>query len=144
MPTYCFEIKEVIGMRFADPERLLGKKRRNELAAAETSLCYLTRASLERTRMTTASLIRAGPSSWSCKGTTTGNCGKQNLNRALKAYRTAEKKAANEAIVGFEEDEGGLMSRVTGSLCLSAARESYRERLRVSAPQAGRPQWPVF
>ena len=93
--------------------------------------------------MTTASLIRAGPSSWSCKGTTTGNCGKQHLNRALKAYRTAEKKAANEAIVGFEEDEGGLMSRVTGSLCLSAARESYRERLRVAAPQAG-PQWPVF
>ena len=30
-------------MRFADPERLVGKKRRNELAAAETSLCYLTR-----------------------------------------------------------------------------------------------------
>ena len=28
---------------FADPERLVGKKRRNELAAAETSLCYLTR-----------------------------------------------------------------------------------------------------
>ena len=33
------------------------------------------------------------------------NCGKQNLNRALKAYRTAEKKAADEAIVGFEEDD---------------------------------------
>ena len=43
VPTYCFEIKEVIGMRFADPERLVGKKRRNELATAETSLCYLTR-----------------------------------------------------------------------------------------------------
>ena len=45
VPTYCFEIKEVIGMRFADPERLVGEieKRRNELAAAETSLCYLTR-----------------------------------------------------------------------------------------------------
>ena len=41
VPTYCFEIKEVIGMRFADPERLVGKKRRNELAAAETSLFYL-------------------------------------------------------------------------------------------------------
>ena len=70
VPTYCFEIKEVIGMRFADPERLVGKKRRNELAAAETSLCYLTRAaSLERTRMTTASLIRAGSSSRSCTTT---------------------------------------------------------------------------
>ena len=57
VPTYCFEIKEVIGMRFADPERLVGKKRRNELAAAETSLCYSPAASLERTRMTTASLI---------------------------------------------------------------------------------------
>ena len=33
------------------------------------------------------------------------NCGKQNLNRARKAYRTAEKKAADEAIVGFEEDD---------------------------------------
>ena len=43
VPTYSFEIKEVIGMRFADPERLVGEKRRNELAAAETSLCYLTR-----------------------------------------------------------------------------------------------------
>ena len=43
VPTYCFEVKEVIGMRFADPERLVGKKRRNELAAAKTSLCYLTR-----------------------------------------------------------------------------------------------------
>ena len=51
-------------MRFADPERLVGKKRRNELAAAETSLCYLTRGKFgERTRMTTASLIRAGSSS---------------------------------------------------------------------------------
>ena len=30
------------------------------------------------------------------------NCGKQNLNRARKAYRTAEKKAADEAIVGFK------------------------------------------
>ena len=69
VPTYCFEIKEVIGMRFADPERLVGKKRRNELAAAETSLCYLTAASLERTRMTTASLTRAGSSSRSCTTT---------------------------------------------------------------------------
>ena len=33
------------------------------------------------------------------------NGGKQNLSRALKAYRTAEKKGADEAIVGFEEDD---------------------------------------
>ena len=71
VPTYCFEIKEVIGMRFADPERLVGKKRRNELAAAESRRRCATSpaASLERTRMTTASLIRAGPSSRSCTTT---------------------------------------------------------------------------
>ena len=26
VPTYCFEIKEVIGMRFADPERLVARR----------------------------------------------------------------------------------------------------------------------
>ena len=68
VPTYCFEIKEVIGMRFADPEQLLGRRsgamswpRRRRRCATSPA------ASLERTRMTTASLIRAGPSSWSCK-----------------------------------------------------------------------------
>ena len=56
VPTYCFEIKEVIGMRFADPERLVGKKRRN--GPRRRRRCATSpAASLERTRMTTASLI---------------------------------------------------------------------------------------
>ena len=91
-------------MRFADPERLVAGRsgamswpRRRRRCATSPA------ASLERTRMTTASLIRAGSSSRSC--TYDNNCGKQNLNRALKAYRTAEKKAADEAIGGFEEDD---------------------------------------
>ena len=67
VPTYCFEIKEVIGMRFADPERLVGKKRRNELAAAETSLCYLTRGKFGEDQNDDGfRLIRAGSSSRSC------------------------------------------------------------------------------
>ena len=70
VPTYCFEIKEVIGMRFADPERLVGKKRRNELAAAETSLCYLTRGKFGEDQNDDGfRLIRAGSSSRSCTTT---------------------------------------------------------------------------
>ena len=101
VPTYCFEIKEVIGMRFADPERLVGKKRRNELAAAETSLCYLTRGKFGEDQNDDGFI----DTRWAELEELYDNCGKQNLNRALKAYRTAEKKAADEAIVGFEEDD---------------------------------------
>ena len=101
VPTYCFEIKEVIGMRFADPERLVGKKRRNELAAAETSLCYLTRGKFGEDQNDDGFI----DTRWVELEELYDNCGKQNLNRALKAYRTAEKKAADEAIVGFEEDD---------------------------------------
>ena len=100
VPTYCFEIKEVIGMRFADPERLVGKKRRNELATAETSLCYLTRGKFGEDQNDDGFI----DTRWVELEELYDNCGKQNLNRALKAYRTAEKKAAEEAIVGFEEE----------------------------------------
>ena len=89
VPTYCFEIKEVIGMRFADPERLVGKKRRNELAAAETSLCYLTRGKFGEDQNDDGFI----DTRWVELEELYDNCGKQNLNRALKAYRTAEKKA---------------------------------------------------
>ena len=101
VPTYCFEIKEVIGMRFADPEWLVGKKRRNELAAAETSLCYLTRGKFGEDQNDDGFI----DTRWVELEELYDNCGKQNLNRALKAYRTAEKKAVHEAIVGFEEDD---------------------------------------
>ena len=87
VPTYCFEIKEVIGMRFADPERLVGKKRRNELAAAETSLCYLTRGKFGEDQNDDGFI----DTRWVELEELYDNCGKQNLNRALKAYRTAEK-----------------------------------------------------
>ena len=94
-------------MRFADPERLVarradvGKKRRNELAAAETSLCYLTRGKFGEDQNDDGFI----DTRWVELEELYDNCGKQNLNRALKAYRTAEKKAADEAIVGFEEDD---------------------------------------
>ena len=88
----------------ADPERLVarcfGKKRRNELAAAETTLCYLTRGKFGEDQNDDGFI----DTRWVELEELYDNCGKQNLNRALKAYRTAEKKAAEEAIVGFEEE----------------------------------------
>ena len=43
VPTFCFKIEAVLGMRFCDPEQLIAKKRRNKLAAADKAICYLTR-----------------------------------------------------------------------------------------------------
>ena len=34
VPTFCYKIEAVLGMRFCDPDQLIGKKRRNRLAAA--------------------------------------------------------------------------------------------------------------
>ena len=34
VPTFCFKIEAVLGMRFCEPEQLIAKKRRNRLAAA--------------------------------------------------------------------------------------------------------------
>ena len=83
VPTYCFEIKEVIGMRFADPERLVGKKRRN--GPRRRRRCATSpAASLERTRMTTASLI---DTRWAVR-----QLPQAEPEAALKAYRTAEEK----------------------------------------------------
>ena len=75
VPTYCLEIKEVIGMRFADPERLVGKKRRNELAAAETSLCYLTRGKFGEDQNDDGFI----DTRWAELEELYDNCGKQNL-----------------------------------------------------------------
>lgn len=83
VPTYCFEVKEVIGMRFADPERLVGKKRRN--GPRRRRRCATSpAASLERTRMTTASLI---DTRWAVR-----QLPQAEPEAALKAYRTAEEK----------------------------------------------------
>ena len=83
VPTYSFEIKEVIGMRFADPERLVGKKRRN--GPRRRRRCATSpAASLERTRMTTASLI---DTRWAVR-----QLPQAEPEAALKAYRTAEEK----------------------------------------------------
>ena len=91
VPTYCFEIKEVIGMRFADPERLVGKKRRNELAAAETSLCYLTRGKFGEDQNDDGFI----DTRWVELEELYEKCGgKAPLNRALKKYRDMEQGAA--------------------------------------------------
>ncbi len=100
VPIYCFEIKEVIGMRFADPERLVGKKRRNELAAAETSLCYLTRGKFGEDQNDDGFI----DTRWVGLEWLYNNCGKQDLNHALEAYRTAEEKAADVAKVCVEAE----------------------------------------
>ena len=65
----------------------VGKKRRNELAAAETSLCYLTRGKFGEDQNDDGFI----DTRWVELEELYDNCGKQNLNRALKAYRTAEK-----------------------------------------------------
>ena len=88
-------------MRCCDPEQLIAKKRRNKLAAADKTICYLTRGTFKEDQHDTGFT----DTRWVELEELYDNCGKQNLNRALKAYRTAEKKAADEAIVGFEEDD---------------------------------------
>ena len=47
MPTFCFKIEAVLGMRFCEPEQLIAKKRRNRLAAADKAMCYLTRGTFK-------------------------------------------------------------------------------------------------
>ena len=46
-PTFCYKIEAVLGMRFCDPDQLIGKKRRNRLAAADNTICYLTRGTFK-------------------------------------------------------------------------------------------------
>ena len=68
-PTFCYKIEAVLGMRCCDPEQLIAKKRRNKLAAADKTICYLTRGTFKedqhRVSRTTAVL--------SCKGGPTGS-----------------------------------------------------------------------
>ena len=47
VPTFCFKIDAVLGMRFCEPEQLIAKKRRNRLAAADKAVCYLTRGTFK-------------------------------------------------------------------------------------------------
>ena len=47
VPTFCYKIEAVLGMRFCDPDQLIGKKRRNRLAAADNTICYLTRGTFK-------------------------------------------------------------------------------------------------
>ena len=69
VPTFCFKIEAVLGMRFCEPEQLIAKKRRNRLAAADKAVCYLTRGIFKGTAMTLDSSTRAGWSSRSCTRT---------------------------------------------------------------------------
>ena len=50
VPTFCFKIEAVLGMRFCDPEQLIAKKRRNKLAAADKAICYLKRGKFREDR----------------------------------------------------------------------------------------------
>ena len=140
-------------MRFADPERLVGKKRRNELAAAETSLCYLTRGKFGEDQNDDGFI----DTRWVELEELYDNCGKQNLNRALKAYRTAEKKAADEAIVGFEERMtnrrrhnrvvsalSGWLSRIAYKGCLLPCPPVPSLAVSCGSQRLRRAQWPVF
>ena len=86
-------------MRFADPERLVGKKRRNELAAAETSLCYLTRGKFGEDQNDDGFI----DTRWAELEELYENCGKTPLKNALKKYRKAEEEDVDAAIADLEE-----------------------------------------
>ena len=49
-PTFCYKIEAVLGMRCCDPEQLIAKKRRNKLAAADKTICYLKRGKFREDR----------------------------------------------------------------------------------------------
>ena len=52
VPTFCYKIEAVLGMRFCDPDQLIGKKRRNKLTAADTLFATSRAVSLERMNTT--------------------------------------------------------------------------------------------
>ena len=68
-------------MRCCDPEQLIAKKRRNKLAAADKTICYLTRGTFKEDQHDTGFT----DTRWVELEELYDNCGKQNLNRALKA-----------------------------------------------------------
>ena len=99
MPTFCFKIEAVLGMRFCEPEQLIAKKRRNRLAAADKAVCYLTRGTFKEDS-NDAGFI---DTRWVELEELYENCGKTPLKNALKKYRKAEDEAVKAAIAEFEE-----------------------------------------
>ena len=97
VPTFCYKIEAVLGMRFCDPDQLIGKKRRNKLTAADTLFATSRAVSLERMNTTRVSPTHAG---WSSK-----SCTKTRLNSALKKQGKTEQEAADKAIVELEEGD---------------------------------------
>ena len=43
VPTFCYEVKEILGQRFADPDALQGGKKRKALATESICLMYIVR-----------------------------------------------------------------------------------------------------
>ena len=70
VPTFCYKIEAVLGMRFCNPDQLIGKKRCNKLTAADNTICYLTRGEFgEDEHDSLVSPTHAGWSSKSCTRT---------------------------------------------------------------------------
>ena len=99
-PTFCYKIEAVLGMRCCDPEQLIAKKRRNKLAAADKTICYLTRGTFKEdqhdTGFTDTRWVELEELYEKCGG-------KAPLNRALKKYRDMKQGAADAAIAEYEE-----------------------------------------
>ena len=92
-PTFCYKIEAVLGMRCCDPEQLIAKKRRNKLAAADKTICYLTRGTFKEdqhdTGFTDTRWVELEELYEKCGG-------KAPLNRALKKYRDMEQGALRQ------------------------------------------------
>ena len=86
-------------MRLCDPDQLIGKKRRNRLAAADKAVCYLTRGTFKEDS-NDAGFI---DTRWVELEELYENCGKTPLKNALKKYRKAEEEDVDAAIADFEE-----------------------------------------
>ena len=99
VPTFCFKIEAVLGMRFCEPEQLIAKKRRNRLAAADKAVCYLTRGTFKED----SNDAGFTDTRWVELEELYENCGKTPLKNALKKYRKAEEEDVDAAIADFEE-----------------------------------------
>ena len=82
VPTFCYKIEAVLGMRFCDPDQLIGKKRRNRLAAADNTICYLTRGTFKEDQHDAG----FADTRWVELEELYENCGKAQLNGAVKKY----------------------------------------------------------
>ena len=110
VPTFCYKIEAVLGMRLCDPDQLIGKKRRNKLTAADTLFATSRAVSLERMN-TTLGFHRhtLGGARRAVR-----ELRKSRLNSALKKHRKTEQEAADKAIAELEEGDDSWNSSVLG------------------------------